>query len=111
MCLKMPIFVLTKKQLFTKMPRIGGRQKGTPNKVSKGTKEKLADFINDNFDEFVEAWKSLPSTNPYKLSTFVQVLKLVIPVPREDDGKEDERASAIRKSIEDINKLDKKKNG
>lgn len=93
------------------MPRIGGRQKGTPNKVSKGTRERLIDFVNENIDEFIESWRSLPSTNPYKLSTFVQVLKLVIPAPKEDDGKEDERASAIRKSIEDINKLDRQKNG
>ena len=29
----------------------------------------------------------------------------------QSEEEEDERASAIRKSIEDINKLDKKKNG
>ena len=93
------------------MPRIGGRQKGTKNKVSKATKERLVEFVMDNMDEFIEAWKALQATNPAKLTTFVQVLKLVVPVPKEDEEEEDERASAIRKSIEDINKLDKKKNG
>ena len=93
------------------MPRIGGRQKGTKNKVSKATKERLVEFVMDNMDEFIEAWKALPATKPAKLTTFVQVLKLVVPVPKEDEEEEDERASAIRKSIEDINKLDKKKNG
>ena len=93
------------------MPRIGGRQKGTKNKVSKATKERLVEFVMDNMDEFIEAWKALPATNPAKLTTFVQVLKLVVPVPKEDEEEEDERASAIRKSIEDLHKLDKKKNG
>ena len=97
------------------MPRIGGRQKGTPNKVSKGTRERLIEFVNENIDEFISSWRSLPATNPYKLSTFVQVLKLVVSPPKDDEGNEDERASerasAIRKSIEDINKLDKEKNG
>lgn len=93
------------------MPRIGGRQKGTKNKVSKVAKERLVEFVMDNMDEFIETWRSLPSTNPAKLTTFVQVLKLVVPVPREEEGSEDERASAIRKSIEDINRLDKEKNG
>ena len=46
------------------MPRIGGRQKGTPNKVSKGTKERLIEFVNENIDEFIESWRSLPATNP-----------------------------------------------
>ena len=93
------------------MPRIGGRQKGTPNKVRKGTRERLIEFVNENIDEFISSWRSLPATNPYKLSTFVQVLKLVVSPPKDDEGNEDERASAIRKSIEDINKLDKEKNG
>lgn len=93
------------------MPKYGGRQKGTKNKISKGTKERLIEFVNENIDEFIKSWRELPATNPYKLSTFVQVLKLVIPAPKEDDEEEDERASAIRKSIEDINKLDRKKNG
>lgn len=93
------------------MPRIGGRQKGTKNKVSKEAKERLVEFVMDNMDLFVEAWQALPPTNPTKLSTFVQVLRLVVPVPKGEEEIEDERASAIRKSIEDINKLDKKKNG
>ena len=93
------------------MPRIGGRQKGTPNKVSKGTRERLIEFVNENIDEFISSGRYLPATNPYKLSTFVQVLKLVVSPPKDDEDNEDERASAIRKSIEDINKLDKEKNG
>ncbi|MBP5389727.1 MAG: hypothetical protein J6Y27_05220 [Bacteroidales bacterium] len=44
--------------------RLGGRKKGTPNKVSKEMKDLLAKFVDDRWDEFVAAYDMI--TEPEK---------------------------------------------
>lgn len=44
--------------------RIAGRKKGTPNKMTKERREVLAKFLDDKFEEFMDAWDHID--DPYK---------------------------------------------
>ena len=87
-----------------------GRPKGSKNKMPSVFKDRLLDFLTDNLDAFIETWQSLPSTNPVKLNAYLQVAKLVVPPPRDPDEVVNEEAEAIKKSIEDLKRLERVRN-
>ena len=92
-------------------PKVGGRVKGTPNKIKLGIRMKMSDFIIDHFNDFVKYWEELPKDSPAKFSTYINVLKYVLPPiaaePLSEEGTESTAASAISKSIEDLKNASK----
>lgn len=88
--------------------KTGGRKKGTPNKVSADVKKMIQKFITENFDEFVECWKNLPPTSPVKFNTIIQLSKIILTPSVLSENEMDEKEEAVRKSIEDLQKLDRK---
>ena len=91
-------------------PKVGGRVKGTPNKIKLEIRMKMSDFIIDHFSDFVKYWEELPKDSPAKFSTYINVLKYVLPPiaaePLSEEGTE-ATASAISKSIEDLKNASK----
>ena len=84
-----------------------GRPKGAKNKYSKDIKLRIEQFCSGNFEEFEEGWKSLPPSSPVKYTVFVKLLQIIM--PKEIDlTEDDERVLAVRKSIEDMRRLDKR---
>lgn len=59
-------------------PKLGGRKKGTPNKVTKETRELIAKFVDDKWDEFLSAYDDI--TDPEKkCSIMVSLLPFIAP--------------------------------
>ena len=54
-----------------------GRPPGALNKISKPIKERIGDFLNDNFDDVVDAFAKLPPRDKVKL--FVDLLPFIVP--------------------------------
>lgn len=89
-------------------PKVGGRVKGTPNKIKLEIRMKMSDFIIDHFNDFVKYWEELPKDSPAKFSTYINVLKPPIAAePLSEEGTESTAASAISKSIEDLKNASK----
>ena len=91
-------------------PKVGGRVKGTPNKIKLEIRIKMSDFIIDHFSDFVKYWEELPMESPAIFSTYINVLKYVLPPiaaePFSEEGMES-TVSAISKSIEDLKNASK----
>ena len=84
-----------------------GRPKGAKNKYSKDLKLRIEQFCSGNFDEFEAGWKALPQSSPVKYTVFCKLLQIIM--PKEIDlTEDDERVLAVRKSIEDMRRLDKR---
>lgn len=61
-------------------PKTGGRKAGTPNKVTKATKEVLAQFIGDEADNFKEAMHQIYKEDKVTYAAlYVKMLPYVIP--------------------------------
>lgn len=59
-------------------PKTGGRQKGTPNKVSAPLKELIKDFAIEKWPEFVKAWDNTES-NKDKSDLYLKVVNYILP--------------------------------
>ena len=59
-------------------PKTGGRQKGTPNKVTAPLKELIKQFAIDKWPEFLESWENMES-NKDKCDTYTKVLQYLLP--------------------------------
>ena len=59
-------------------PKVGGRVKGTPNKIKLEIRMKMSDFIIDHFNDFVKYWEELPKDSPAKFSTYIKCAKVCI---------------------------------
>ena len=70
-------------------PKTGGRIKGSNNKITADLKLKMTNFLNANFDKFTEDMESID--DPYqKAKLFLDVCKIVMPKPREEEVVEEE---------------------
>lgn len=58
-----------------------GRPQGAINKLSKGLKENITDFLENNFDEVVKTWNQLDGKD--KLIFYKDLLQYSIPKQRE----------------------------
>lgn len=63
-----------------------GRPKGAKNKVQLATKERIAEYVEEDFDNFVKEIKKLPLTSRVKAK--IELIKLVVPRPLADGEKE-----------------------
>lgn len=59
-------------------PKTGGRQKGTPNKVRDTLRQKIQDFAEENFEEVVEAWKSIEEPDK-KIKAYNDICAYALP--------------------------------
>lgn len=63
-----------------------GRPKGAKNKVQLATKERIAEYVEEDFDNFVKEIKKLPISARVKAK--IELIKLVVPRPLADEEKE-----------------------
>ena len=56
----------------------GGRKKGTPNRMTKEKREILSAFIDNNFDDFITAYKSIVDPEK-KCRIFLELLPFAMP--------------------------------
>lgn len=57
--------------------KTGGRAQGTPNKVTKELRERISDFLNDNFEQFVSDFATLEADK--KIAVFERLLQYSVP--------------------------------
>lgn len=58
--------------------RLGGRKKGTPNKVTSELREVIKDFVTENFDQFKAEWKEMDDPRD-KCEIYVKMCNFVLP--------------------------------
>lgn len=58
--------------------KYGGRKKGTPNKVTAELRERVRAFLDDNFDEAVEAWKEIDDPKD-KMKLYNELISYAVP--------------------------------
>lgn len=69
---------IKKKRGAPKGVRYGGRQKGTKNKVANPLREKIAKFLEDNWEEAENAWKSINEPKD-KVKLYIDLSAYVMP--------------------------------
>lgn len=57
--------------------RLGGRAKGTPNKITTELRDKFRQFAQENFEMFDMEWKGLEGKD--KCKVFIDICKFVVP--------------------------------
>lgn len=60
-------------------PKIGGRKKGTPNKVSKDLRERIRLFLDEKWPEAIETWETIDKPGE-KLRLYIDLSRFVLPV-------------------------------
>lgn len=80
--------------------RLGGRAKGTPNKITSDLRKLLTDFSNETFPDFVEAFKKLEPKD--KCSLWINAQAYVIPRLSSVDLKTNDTADDLRKELDEI---------
>lgn len=60
-----------------KRPKYGGRKAGTPNKVNRDLRTRIGDFIDGNFDEAVQSWRTMEPRD--KVRTYIDLCAFVLP--------------------------------
>lgn len=60
-------------------PKIGGRKKGTPNKVSKDLRERIRLFLDEKWPEAIETWEDIDKPGE-KLRLYIDLSRFVLPV-------------------------------
>jgi len=61
-----------------KRPKYGGRQKGTPNKTNSSIRQRISQFVEENFDEAVAAWKEIDDPKD-KLKAYTDLCTYAVP--------------------------------
>ena len=78
--------------------RYGGRAKGTPNKVSIGVRELLAKFMDEKFEQVIEAWDGLEPDE--KVKTYISMIPYVMPKLNSVTVQEQNGDDLIKKILE-----------
>lgn len=60
------------------LPKTGGRQRGALNRVPRDLRQRITDFLNDNFDEVIRAWEKMDNPRE-RLSFYRDLLKYAVP--------------------------------
>ena len=58
--------------------KTGGRQKGTPNKITTDIRQRYRDFIVENFEAFESAWREVEDPKD-KADLYIKASKFVVP--------------------------------
>lgn len=59
-------------------PKTGGRKKGTPNKTNNTIRQRISQFVDENFDEAVTAWKEIDDPKD-KLKAYTDLCIYAVP--------------------------------
>ncbi len=80
--------------------RMGGRKKGTPNKVDRGRRELIADFLDENWDNFKQMYKdSDPAT---KVKIYMEMIPYTTPKLAAVEYKEVEPAKTFADELDEL---------
>lgn len=79
--------------------RIGGRQKGTPNKDNAPFRKLMADFCHENYEDFCETYKRI--LNPKeRAEMYLKAMSFVTPKPLAVDLTTSEKQSDFKSELE-----------
>ena len=79
---------------------MGGRKKGTPNKVARERRELIAEFLDDNWQDFLDLYKkSDPAT---KQKIYMEMLPYNIPKLASVEHKEAEPAKSFKDELDEL---------
>ena len=82
--------------------KTGGRQKGTPNKVTKALKAQLMGFVTDNFDAFIEDLNNMYPQDRAKL--YVKIFEFVLPKQQQIDLDGEVQINALNVEFKSTNR-------
>lgn len=84
--------------------RLGGRAKGTPNKVTKVTKEMVQGFLDDNFEEAIEAWHGIDKPG-VKFAAYLKMMEFVLPKMASVDFNPGDKAPDWMRKLSELRKM------
>lgn len=92
--------------------RVGGRKKGTPNKITAEFREMIKKFTADNYKNFIDDWTKITDKEK-KCRIYIEMVKFVLPslssVSLENNVKVDTTVSRIRQMRDDMDENKAKK--
>lgn len=80
--------------------RLGGRKKGTPNKVQRGRREQIADFLDDNWDNFKQMYKNADDAT--KLKIYMEMIPYTTPKLAAVEYKETEAPKTFADELDEL---------
>lgn len=81
--------------------RLGGRKKGTPNKITKEKREIIAKFIDDKWEDFILSFDAIDKPET-KCSIMVQLLPFAFPKLAQIDYKDKTQAKTLDDELDEI---------
>lgn len=92
--------------------RVGGRKKGTPNKITAEFREMIKKFTAENYENFINDWTKITDKEK-KCRIYIEMVKFVLPslssVSLENNVKVDTTVSRIRQMRDDMEENKAKK--
>jgi len=79
---------------------MGGRTKGTPNKVTVERRALIASFIESNWEDFVENYKTLDPDK--KCSTFMSMMAYYAPKLAAIEYKDKTQAKSLKDELDEL---------
>lgn len=80
--------------------RIGGRAKGTPNKVTKERRELIAEFLDEEWDSFKEMYKK--ATPATKMKIYMEMMPYTTPKLAAVELKESGAPKSFKEELDDL---------
>jgi len=81
--------------------RLGGRAKGTPNKVTVERRALIASFVEDNWEDFVESYKTI--TDPEKkCALFLSMVQYYAPKLAAIEYKDTAKAKSLKDELDEL---------
>ena len=80
--------------------RLGGRVKGTPNKVSKERRELIDTFLNDNWKEFQDMYKRAPDET--KMKIYMELIPYTTPKMASVEYKEKIQVKTFKDELDEL---------
>ena len=81
--------------------REGGRKKGTPNKVNKETRALIANFVEENWEQFKEDFRSIADPEK-KCSIFMQMMSYYAPKLSSVEYKDKTPAKTFQDELDEL---------
>lgn len=88
------------------MGRLGGRAKGTPNKITQEKRELIAKFIDDNWKTFMEDWKDMVDKEK-KCQIMVSLLPFAVPKLATIEYKDKDRPRTFQDELDELAEIKK----
>lgn len=81
--------------------REGGRKKGTPNKVNKETRALIANFVEENWEQFKEDFRNIADPEK-KCSIFMQMMSYYAPKLSSVEYKDKTPAKTFKDELDEL---------